>query len=1112
MYLKTKTITAFSATLLAFFALAGHTPAQAATIIASPTQLTFNVTPGSSTATQNLVVISSTSTAASFTVSAYSTSNWLSVTPISGTTPQVLTVSVTPGSLTAGSYGGFVSIVAGGVSSTVPVILNVNSSGVSTFTASPSSVTFNFATGATVPQTDLISITASSTETFAATPSSNNGGSWLTVNPNAGTTPGSFSITVNPAGLSAGPYAGSVAVNAPGATGLVIPVTVNVAAQGALNINPQQLSFAYQLGTTAPAEQTISLTTTGTSLISFTASATSQQCGGNWLVVSPQSGAAPATLSVQINTTGLTAGTCDGTINISAPSAANSMISIPVTLLVSTNALLQVPTTGVTFAYQLGTVAPGSQTVQVTSSSTALPFTVSAAPISGGPSFLTVSPASGTSPQAITLTVNPTALAGLAPNTYAETVTVTSPTSGNASISFPVTLVVSNNPSLLLTQSAVTFNYQIGQAGPPNQTITLSSAGAPLTYAVTTSTSNCNGFLSASPTSGTTSITSQVSQIILSVNTSGLTTPETCNGTVTLSVPGSTNAPETIPVTLNVSSTPLLNASPAVINVSAIAGSITSVQQTISLTSTDNTTALSFTATAATTPAGLTWLSVAPNTGSTPASLNVTVNSTNLPAGTYMGSINVSSTTANVLPQTIPVVLTVFSGTVAASTTSLTFSQGAGGSNPASQTIQVSNVPTGATVGATATVYSGTNFLTVTTSGNTVTVSASGSQLSQGTYQGVVTIFVPGASNSPLYVPVTLTVGPPAAFTTSPTALTFTYQTGTALTEAQTIQISSASTSVLPFSVVAVAPPGSTNGVVFISVTPTSGTTPDSITVSLNQSVVSSLAAGSYTDLINLTSTSASGTQTIPVTLTVTSPGPPTVTSVVSGASYQSGAVSPGEIISIFGTNIGPSAPAGLTLTANNMVETTLSNTTVTFNGVPAPLIYVSLNQINAIVPYQVSGLQSVPVVVTTGATVSSSFTVNVAATAPALFALSQNGSGPGAILDQNGSLNESSNSAAPGSIIVIYATGEGVTTPASATGSVTSATGTSFPKPSANVTVTIGGIDAQILYAGEAPGLVAGVLQVNAVVPAGTAAGNQPVVLTVGGVSSPSSVTAAIQ
>lgn len=1108
----TNIVRAMCVIAIALLGVAKSTPAQ--TIIASPTQLTFNVGTGGSVQTQNLVIISGSGRETNFTASAVSGTGWLAVTPTTGTTPQVLTVSVNPGSLTPGSYGGFVSLVSSGTTTSVPVILNVGTSGASLFSSSPASLTFDFGTGATVPESQQLTISGANGEAFTATSSTNTGGNWLTANPNSGTSPADLTVSVNPASLGGGVYYGAIAINAPGTTGLVIPVQVNIASQGALNISPQQLSFAYQIGATGPAEQTLTLTTTGTSAIAFTATATSAQCGGNWLVVSPQSGAAPATLSVQINTAGLTQNTCNGTINISAPSAANSTISIPVTLLVSNNPLLQVPTAGVTFTYQLGTALPASQTVQVTSSGSALPFTVSAAPVSNGPSFLTVSPASGTSPQAITLSVNPATLAGLAPNTYAETVTVSSPSSGNASVSIPVTLVVSNNPGLLFTQQTVTFNYQIGQATPANQTITLSSAGAPIGFTVFTSTSNCSGFLTASPASGTTSIVSgQPTLIVIGVNTAGLTTPETCTGTVTLSVPGSSNAPQTITVTVNVSNTPLLNASPAVINVSAIAGSSTPMEQTISLTSTDNVTALNFTATAATIPAGLTWLSVTPNIGSTPASLNVIVNPANLPMGTYMGSINVSSTTAGVLPVTIPVVLTVSSGTVSVSSSSLTFNQAAGGASPASQTITVANVPTGATVGATATTFSGSNFLMVATSGDTVTVTANGSQLSQGTYQGVVTVFVPGTSNSPLYVTVNLVVGPAAVFSFTPSSLSFTLQKGGALPTSQTVQLTGTSGSSVSFSAVAVAPPGSTNGVVFVTVTPASGSTPGTLTVSLNQSVVSGLTAGGYANLINLTSTSATGTtQTIPVTLTITSPGPPTIAGIVNGASFQSGAVSPGEVITIFGTNIGPSVPAGLTLSSANTVETSLNGTSVTFNGVAAPLIFVSLNQINAIVPYEVAGLQSVPVVVTTSGTASTAFTVNVAATDPALFALGQNGSGPGAILNQNGSVNEASNAAAPGSVIVIYATGEGVTNPASATGSVTPSTGTSFPVPSAKVTVMIAGVQAQIQYAGEAPGLIAGVLQVNAVVPAGTAAGNQPIVLTVGGVSSSSAVTVAVQ
>ncbi len=626
----------------------------------------------------------------------------------------------------------------------------------------------------------------------------------------------------------------------------------------------------------------------------------------------------------------------------------------------------------------------------------------------------------------------------------------------------------------------------------------------PIDFTVTTSTSSCTGFLSASPASGTTSTTGDPAQVDLTVDTTNLTTPETCTGTLTLSAPASPTL--TIPVTVNVSSTPLLDASPCVIDVSEIAGAAAPMQQAISLTSTDDTTPIDFTATVSTVPPGMTWLSLDLTSGSAPATINVTVNSGNLPAGTYMGSINLTSTTAGVLPQSIPVVLTVSSGTITVPTGALTFTMSSGGANPPSQTIEVSDIPAGAVVSAVATT-DGSNFLTVTTSGATITASADGSQLTQGTYQGAVTILVPGASNSPFYVPVTLTIGPPAEFAPSPSSLNFTYQVGATLPAAQTIQIISASNETLQFTAMAVAPPGSNSGVVFLLVTPGGGTTPGSLSVSLDPSVVPTLPAGAYTNCITLTSADGSS-QMIPVMLTISTAAP----TIVSGASFQSGAVSPGEIVTIFGTQIGPAVPADLTLTASNMVATTLNDTTVTFNGVAAPLIFVSVNQINAIVPFEVATQTSVPVVITSNGVTSASFNVDVAPTNPALFAFSQTGAGPGAVLNQNGSLNASTNPAAAGSVIVVYATGEGITAPAAATGSVTASQGTSFPMPIGLVTITIGGIQAQILYAGEAPGLVAGVLQVNFVVPSGTPSGNQPIVLTVGGVSSPSTVTAAIQ
>ncbi len=218
-----------------------------------------------------------------------------------------------------------------------------------------------------------------------------------------------------------------------------------------------------------------------------------------------------------------------------------------------------------------------------------------------------------------------------------------------------------------------------------------------------------------------------------------------------------------------------------------------------------------------------------------------------------------------------------------------------------------------------------------------------------------------------------------------------------------------------------------------------------------------------------------------------------------------------GEIIAIFGTNLGSSPPVFLTLTSNGLVSTTLGNTSVTFDGVSAPLIYASPTQVNAIVPYEVAGKTTTTMVVTNNGVKSASQQIQVVSATPAIFTLSQTGSGQGAILNQNGSVNGTATPAAKGSIVAIYATGGGQLKPIGVTGTVTPTTGT-FPSLVGNVSVTIGGAPAQITYSGSAPGLVSGAVQINAVVPTGAASGNQPVVVTVGSASGPTNVTVAVQ
>jgi uncharacterized protein (TIGR03437 family) len=251
------------------------------------------------------------------------------------------------------------------------------------------------------------------------------------------------------------------------------------------------------------------------------------------------------------------------------------------------------------------------------------------------------------------------------------------------------------------------------------------------------------------------------------------------------------------------------------------------------------------------------------------------------------------------------------------------------------------------------------------------------------------------------------------------------------------------------------------------------------------------------------------------VTLLV-EPGPfaPAVLSqVVNAASGIAGGVSPGEILSIRGYSVGASAVSGLKLDASGMVVSSLNGLQVTFDGKAAPLIYTSANQTNLIVPYEVaaktSTVMQVVYAAASGTLQTAAWILPVVGSAPGVFTLDATGTGQAAVLNQDGSVNSATNPAARGSVISIYATGEGQTSPEGVTGGVTQSNTTT---PLLPVTAKIGGIGATVQYAGSAPGEVAGLLQVNAVVPQGVSPGPAvPVTVSVGGIASQSRVTIAV-
>ncbi len=232
----------------------------------------------------------------------------------------------------------------------------------------------------------------------------------------------------------------------------------------------------------------------------------------------------------------------------------------------------------------------------------------------------------------------------------------------------------------------------------------------------------------------------------------------------------------------------------------------------------------------------------------------------------------------------------------------------------------------------------------------------------------------------------------------------------------------------------------------------------------------------------------------VPETDTVTV-GPAPVSAalaLVNAASQSQGAVAPGEIVTIYGAAIGPTSGVTGSFDASGLVGNMLAGAEVSFDGVPAPLFYAQASQINAQVPYTIAGESVTQVEVFYQGQLAGTLSLPVVASAPALFA---------AALNQDGSLNSSTAPAARGTVVTFFGTGEGLTNGANIAGQAAAAP---YPIPALPVTLTVAGIAAQLLYAGEAPNF-AGLLQVDAVIPGGfVPSGPVAVQLTVGVAVSP--------
>jgi uncharacterized protein (TIGR03437 family) len=663
---------------------------------------------------------------------------------------------------------------------------------------------------------------------------------------------------------------------------------------------------------------------------------------------------------------------------------------------------------------------------------------------------------------------------------------------------FPVTVTDTLNVSA--TQNFTLAVSQSGTGSPTfaitNSSFPAGSIGVPYQQPVTTSGSCPGNPFGGAPTitlaSGTLppGLTLQPTATLYAI-TGTPTTAGTSSFSLRASACGeSTTRAFTITISGTTTTPPsTITATPAELAFTASSGGVTRPpDQNVSISSGSASTGFSI---AVSTTAGGNWLVAAPTSGTTPAAISVGVaNFGALAPGTYRGTVNVVPQTAGSSTLSIPVTLTITAPlTISVAPNALRFDHAVGSLSLSEQNVSVTT-PFGSAAGVSFVTAIGANvaWLSVPPSGVTpasLRFVANSAGLAPGTYETSVTIAPQANPTGGQVVRVTLAVSTAPALSPSPGSLTFT-GSGTSTPPPQSLTIS---TTGLPVSFTVTTATATGGNWLFIA--PASGVTPATLNVTVN---AANIPAGVHLGTITLRSDTTSAPVVVQVQLNVT-PANPIITSVTNAASFAAGGVSPGEFVTIFGTALGPDILAVFQLNAEGRVETTLSGTRVLFDDIPAPLIYTSAAQVSAIVPYALAGRASTRVIVEHLGVRSSPMEVPVVESAPGIFRLGT--SMQGAVLNQDGTLNGVQGAAPASSIVSIYATGEGLLAPAMTEGTIAAAD--NLARPLLPVSVQINGQQAEVTYAGVAPGLLVGLLQINARVPQDIAAGSVPITITIG-------------
>jgi len=537
--------------------------------------------------------------------------------------------------------------------------------------------------------------------------------------------------------------------------------------------------------------------------------------------------------------------------------------------------------------------------------------------------------------------------------------------------------------------------------------------------------------------------------------------------------------------------------------------------------------AFSFTTSVSTTSGG-SWLMVTGGSGSAGAGqvgapISVSVNPSGLAAGDYYGTIEIDAAEVANSPQYVTVVLNILPATAnpgaSVNPTGMIFTAVVNGTNPAVQSVAVSDVLSRSTsFTATSAATTSPSWFTVTPSSGTVQpgqtvniqVQANVANLPAGVYSGTLTLQFP-QDNVTRQIALLLVVS-----TSATEVAQGKYAPRDATVPCQPTELLMVFTTLGDGFTTFTGWPATLEALVVddCGVPMVSGTV--TVTFSDHEAPVklrSALPAGTWlnswtppsTTSVILTATAAEGALTGSVTIggTVQSTADVPVLNaggIVSAASYSPIAIpSPGEIVSIFGSNLADGTESATQLP----LPTQMQNAFVVLGGQTMPLLFVSPKQINAVVPYGLTGGTPYQAVARHGSSLSLPQQIPVAAADPAFFTTNQTGQGQGHIYVEPGNiLAGSSTPATAGDVLTMYCTGLGAVTQPVTAGSAAPSQPLAYT--AGTVSVTIGGQPATVSFAGLAPGF-AGLYQINAKVPSGVPTGDQiPVVITVDKINSP--------